>query len=105
MGYLEALRGNTNGAKHTCNVTSHVGTPRNVSGENMTRLGEFKKMSQKHPKLKVIIHDFGFSPDPRFERHGMPPRDIGGRWKGVMWLGRNIWMPSSSFRTFEFHEK
>ena len=37
MGYLEAFRGNTNGAKNPRNVTSHVGLPRNVSGENMTR--------------------------------------------------------------------
>ena len=38
MMCLEALWGNANFAKHPHNVTSHAGTPRNVSGENMTRL-------------------------------------------------------------------
>ena len=73
-----------------CNVISHVSTHRNVLEENMTRLGEFKKMSQKQPKLKVIIHDFGLSRGPSFEHHGMPPRDMGGRCKGVMLLETNI---------------
>ena len=43
MGCLEIFRGNANGVKYTRNVTSHVGTPRNVSGENMTRPGKFQK--------------------------------------------------------------
>ena len=30
----------------------------------------------------------------------------GGHWKGVMWLGTNMWMPLLSFRdSFRFHEK
>ena len=32
MGSSEAFRANTNGTKHSRNVTSHVGFPRNVSG-------------------------------------------------------------------------
>ena len=43
MGCSETFRCNKNGAKHPCNVKSHVDIPRNVSGENMTRLGEVKK--------------------------------------------------------------
>ena len=43
MGCFEAFRGNENGAKHPHNVTSHVGIPRNVSGENMTRPEKVKK--------------------------------------------------------------
>ena len=60
MGCLEGFRGNANGAKHTRHVTSHVSTPMNVLGENMSRLGEVNKMSQKQPKLRVIIHTFSF---------------------------------------------
>ena len=47
MGCLEGFRGNENDAKHTSNVISHVGTPRNVSGKNITRLKKVKQMSQK----------------------------------------------------------
>ena len=43
MWCSEAFRGNTNGVKHPRNVTSHVGLPKNGSGENMTRLGEVQK--------------------------------------------------------------
>ena len=57
MGYLEAFRGTTNGAKHPRKVPSHVGFPRNVWGENMIRPKEAKKCQ----KLKVIIHAFGLS--------------------------------------------
>ena len=42
MRCLESFRGNNNGAKHPRNVTSHVYTIRNVSGENMTNPGEVK---------------------------------------------------------------
>ena len=42
MGCLEIFRGNANGAKHPRNITSHVGFPRNVLGENMARAGEFQ---------------------------------------------------------------
>ena len=53
---LESFRGNVNCAKDSHNVTSHVGTPKNVSGENMTRPGEVKNV----PKTakNVIIHAF-----------------------------------------------
>ena len=55
-------------------------------------------MSQKQPKLKVIIHGFGHSPGPSSERHAMPPRDMGEHWKGVsMWFGMNTWMLLRSF--------
>ena len=44
MGYLEAFRGNnTNGANYRRNVTSHVGLPRNILGENMTKLEKVQK--------------------------------------------------------------
>ena len=36
-GVLEAFRGNANCAQDLHNVTNHVGSPRNISGENMTR--------------------------------------------------------------------
>ena len=104
-GCSEAFRGNANCAKHPYNDTNHVGTPRNVSRENMTWPGEFKNVPKK-PKMKVIIHAFGFSRGPSFERHGMPPRGLGGHWKGVMSLGTKMWMPLRSFRcSFSFHEK
>ena len=42
----------------------------------------------------------------RSERHEMPPKDMWGHWKWVMWLGTNMWMPLCSFRdNFRFHEK
>ena len=40
MGCSDGFRGNANGVKHTCNATSHVGTPWNVWGENMTMSGK-----------------------------------------------------------------
>ena len=43
MGCLEAFQGNTNGAKQPHNLTYHVGFPRNVSGEDMTRPEKIKK--------------------------------------------------------------
>ena len=84
MGCSEAIQ--MVPSMHTRNVTSHVDTPGNASGENMTRPGKVQKMSQKQPKLKVIIHAFGISRGARTERHGMPLTDMGGHWKGVMWL-------------------
>ena len=42
-GCSEVFRGNTNGAEHMRNVTSHVGTPRNVLGKNMTKHREVQK--------------------------------------------------------------
>ena len=42
MRCLESFRCNTNGAKYSRNVTSHVYTTRNVSGKNMTNPGELK---------------------------------------------------------------
>ena len=44
MEYLEAFQGNT--GKHLRNITSHVDFPRNVSGENMTRLREVQKTTK-----------------------------------------------------------
>ena len=60
MGCLEAFRDKTNGTKHPDNVTSHVGFPRNVSGEYITNARKSPKKSQKQPKLKVI-HAFELS--------------------------------------------
>ena len=97
---------NANFAKDPCNVTSQIDTPRNVSRENTTTPRDFSKMSQKQPKLKVIIHTFGLSRGRSFERHGMPPRAMGAHWKGVIWLGTNRWMPLRSFHdNFGFHKK
>ena len=105
MGCSKAFRGNANCVKHP-RVTSHVGTPTNVSGEKMNRPKEVKKMSRKQAKLKVIIHVFRLSRCPSSERHEMTPRDLGGQLKEVMWLGTNMWMHLRSFRgSFRFHEK
>ena len=93
IGCLQAFQGNENGAKHPRNVTIHVGTPRNVSGEKYDQTRKSPKMSQKHPKLKVIIHACGLFRSPSSIHHVMPPRDMEGHWKWVMWLGTNIWMP------------
>ena len=85
MRCSEAFRCNANSAKHPYNVTSHVVFPRKVSGENMIRSGEASpKMSQKLPKLKVIIHAFELSRGLSSERHGMLPRGMGGHWKRLM---------------------
>ena len=105
MGSSEAFLGKTNGTNVLRNIISHVGFLRNFSGENMPRSGT-PKMTQIQPKLKVIIHAFGLSRGSSSECHGMPPRDMGGNWKGVMWLGTNIWMLLRTFReNFGFHEK
>ena len=40
MGCSEAFRDKANSVKHPRNVTSHVGSLMNVSGENMTKSGE-----------------------------------------------------------------
>ena len=56
MRCSEAFQGNENYAKHPRNVRSHVGTPKNVLGENMTKPGIVKKMSQKQPKY--MLSDF-----------------------------------------------
>ena len=104
-GCSEAFRENANGVKHPCNVTSHVGTPKNVLGENMAWSGEVQKCRKNNPNWR-LIHAFGLSGGPSSERHGMPPRDIGGHWKAVTWLGMNMWMPLHSFLdNFWFHEK
>ena len=44
VGCSEAFRGKPNGAKHPRNVTSHFDTPRNISGEYMTRPGVVKNV-------------------------------------------------------------
>ena len=49
---LDAFRGNANGAKHTRNVSSHILTPNNVSGENMTRREKVKKKRLKTAKIE-----------------------------------------------------
>ena len=87
---LEAFRNNTNCAKDQHKASSHVGTRKNVLEENMTRPEKVKKMSQKQPKLKGIIHAFEVSRGLIFERNGMPLRDMVCHWKGVMWHGTNI---------------
>ena len=92
---LEAFQGNANCTKDQHNVASQVGTPRNVSGENMTRHGEVEKCPKNGQK--VIIHAFGLARGPSSELHGMPPRAMRGHWKVVMWLETNIWI--------RFHEK
>ena len=75
-------------------------------GEKNDKTRKGPNMSKKQPKLKVIIHALGLSRVPISERHGMPPRDMEGHWKVVMWLETNMWMPFRSFRdSFRFHEK
>ena len=49
-------------------------------------------MSQKPPKSKVIIHGFVLSRGLRSGRHEVPSRDMRCHWKGVKWLGTNIWI-------------
>ena len=39
-GVQRLFRGNANCAKHQRNVTNHIGTHGNVSGDNITRSGE-----------------------------------------------------------------
>ena len=105
MGCLKAFRGNINCAKHRRNATSHFGFPRTVLKENMTRPWKFQKCP-KNNKNWMLIYVLGLSRSPSFKRHGMPPRDMGGHWKGVMWLETKMWMPLCSFRNnFRLHEK
>ena len=95
MGYFETFRCNTNGAKHPRNVTSYVGLPRNVS----ERPGLEK--SKNVPKIaKVEGHNTCFRtfPGSDSELYRMPPRDMVGHWKRVMWLGTKMWMPLRLFR-------
>ena len=62
-------------------------------------------MLQKHLKLNVIIHAFRISRGPSSESHEMPPRDMQGHWKWVMWLETNIWMCLHLFwGNFGFHK-
>ena len=89
--FSDASGGNTNIAKHLRNVTSHIGFLRNQAQRS-------PKMSQKWLKLKVIIYAFGVPQGMSYGCHVMPPRDMGGHYKGVMWLGTNMWMPLRSFR-------
>ena len=63
MGCLEALLGNTNGAKHPRNVTSHVGYPKNASGEIMTRPENVENVS-KTAKIKGYNTRFRTFPWP-----------------------------------------
>ena len=43
IGCSDAFQGNTNGATYPHNVTSHVNTPRNVSGKIVTKPVEVQK--------------------------------------------------------------
>ena len=88
------------------NVASHFGFPRNVSEENMDRPGEVQKCPKNNQNWRFIIHAFGLFRGPSSERRGIPPRDMGGHWKGVMWLRTNMWMHLRSFQgNLGFHEK
>ena len=63
-------------------------------------------MFRKCTRCPCDLHKMHQIPLKTNERHGMPPRDMGGHLKGVMWLGTNIWMPLHSLRgNFGFHEK
>ena len=53
MGCSDAFRGNANGAKYLRNVTSHVGAPKNISGEKYNQARRSPKISQKQPKLNA----------------------------------------------------
>ena len=83
MGVLEAFRGNADCVKYPRNVMSHISTPRNVSGKNMTRAGEVKNVPRT-AKIEGYNTRFRTSRGPRFERHVMSPRDMGGHWKRFM---------------------
>ena len=121
---LRSLRGNLGfsqemnkcGLKWLFEATQIMSSTRTTSQITSTLLGLFwekiwsgpekSKNVAKHPKLKVIVHDFGLSRGPSSKSHGMPPRNMGGNWKGVMWLETNIWMCLRLFRgNFGFHEK
>ena len=105
MGQLDAFRCNTNGVKHPCNVTSHVGLRKNVLEEIMI----IPEKIQKYPKNSHdwrLVHAFGLSRSPSSKRHGIPSSVMGGHWRGVMWFGTNIWMSLRWFRVnFRFHGK
>ena len=106
MGCSEAFRGNENGVTYPRNITSHIGTPRNVSEE----IWPSPRRSENDPKTTkiegYINHAFVLFRGTSSEHFEMPPRDMGGKWKGVMWLVMNMWMPLGSFRgNFGFHEK
>ena len=81
MRCSEAFRGNENGVKHSRNVTSRFGTPRNVLGENKKMLRIVQKCLKNNKRLKVIMYAFGLSRGTSFEPHLMPPRDKVGHWK------------------------
>ena len=105
MGCSEVFQGNENGAKHPHNVTSHIGFPRNVSEKIWPGAEKYKNVA-KTAKIEGYTR-FGLSRGPMSsERHGIPHRDMGGPWKGLMWLGTSMWMPLYSLRdNFGFHEK
>ena len=56
---------------------------------------------RKYTRGPCDLHRMHQIPLKTNERHRMPPRDIGGHLKGVMWLGTNIWMPLRSFESSE----
>ena len=101
IGFLQAFRGKENGAKHPHDVITHVGTPKNVSWEIYDRSRRSPKMSQKQPKLKVIIHALGLYQDPIFGRHGMPPRgyEMSLEMSHVIW---NEYMDDFAFISGQF---
>ena len=53
IGCSVDFQANANGVKHTRNVTSHVGTPRNVSGENMTRPEKVQKCRENSQNWRL----------------------------------------------------
>ena len=59
-----AFRGNANGAKYPRNVTSHVGFPRNVSGEILTSP---KKSKSVLKTTKIEGYNTRFRTFPVFE--------------------------------------
>ena len=44
---------------------------------------EKAKNFPKTAKIEGLIHVFGLFEGPSFERHGVPPRDMGGHQKAV----------------------
>ena len=82
MGRLEAFE--------ATQVTCHVAIHKNIFGEEYDWGRKILKMLEKQPKLKVIIHAFGLSRSPSSRCRGMPPREIGGHWKAITWVGTNI---------------
>ena len=49
-------------------------------------------MSPKTAKIEGYNTRFRTFPGPSSERHGVPPTDMVGHWKGFKWLEMNIWM-------------